>query len=66
MRSSAAGREWGVEDGLCFSTALSEKRVAFQIVLLCCRRCSELAEIVLQVAEVGHDLRNADGAGVVD
>ena len=64
-RRTTAASKGRLEDRLGLSRTLAQQRVAFQVVLFC-RGCSaELYQVVLEVAEVSHDLRNTHSAGIV-
>lgn len=51
---------------MSLSGALSQQRIAFQIVLLGGGCGPYLGDIVLEVAEVGHDLRDTYSTGIVN
>lgn len=64
-RGPAGGRKRSREDALSLAATLAKQRVALEVVFFGGRRGAQLTEIVLQVAEVIHNLRNAYGAGIV-
>jgi hypothetical protein len=65
-RRTAVPCEGRLEDGLSLGRTLAKQRVTIEIVLFCRGRGAQLYEIVLEVTEVSHDLRNSHSAGIVD
>ncbi|RXK33781.1 hypothetical protein BBD39_07750 [Arsenophonus endosymbiont of Bemisia tabaci Asia II 3] len=58
--------EWLVQDRFCFSLGLSEEDEAVFVELFSVGKAADGRYAVLDIAEIGHDFSDAQGAGWVD
>lgn len=58
--------EWLVQDRFCFGLGLSEEDEAIFVELFSAGKAAYGRYAVLNIAEIGHDFSDAQGAGWVD